>query len=282
MADRAGDVVLRPMRHEDTLEAATGGSLLVPVRPSGQVPDWLSVLAHLRSTDPGGCWVAEIEGERVGLVASFRRELTWGVAGWSVAPGHEQVTGVLLDRAASYGRGCLRAMARIPQDPATLAHWRSAGFELHPLMVLRGQVDHSVLPDHTRVRAGDLGDLDLMDSVDRRARGSAHGPDHRLLATTHRLLVLDRPSGQGYAWVRPDGSPGVVAATSRAAARSLLWEVLAGAPLGATVELGGVSAANQWALEVGTEAGLQIGQGDYLAVRGMKPPTPYVAHPTLL
>lgn len=269
MADPGGDVVLRPMRPEEAREPTLDA-------------DWWSVVAHLQSTDPEGCWVAEVDGETVGLVASFRRELTWGVAGWSVTPGHEQVTGALLDRAASYGRGCLRALARIPQDSATLAHWRSAGFELHPLMVLRGQVDRGALPDHTRVRTGDVRDLDLLDSVDRRARGSAHGPDHRFLAGTHRLLVLDRPSGQGYAWVRPDGSPSVVAATHHNAARRVLWEVLASAPVGATLEISGVSSGNQWALEVATKAGLHIRHGDFLALRGMKPPTPYVPHPTLL
>lgn len=267
MSDPGGAMVLRPMRADDA---------------RGPITDWCSVVAHLQATDPEGCWVAEVDGSPVGLVAGFRRELTWGLAGWSVVPGHEQVTGPLLDRAASYGRGCLRAMARIAADPAVLARWRTAGFDLHPLMVLRGQVDRTALPDHTRVRPGDLGDVDLLDSVDRRARGSAHGPDHHLLGATHRLLVLDRPSGQGYAWVRADGSPAVLAGTHRNAARSLLWEVLGSAPAGADVRLDGVSAANQWALEVATEAGLQIGHGDFLAVRGMRPPAPYVPHPTLL
>jgi hypothetical protein len=127
-----------------------------------------------------------------------------------------------------------------------------------------------------RVREGSAADRDLLDSVDRRVRGSAHGVDHEILAGTHRLVVTDRSTGSGYAYVRPGGGAYLLAATNRRTAADLLWEALAATSPEVPVSLDHVTAANQWALDVGMACRMELWTRGYLALRGLEPPTPYV------
>ena len=296
-----GPAVVRPMRREDlplaerltarayagVHAAATPRMLAVPaIRPPERAAGWIARAEHLLGTDPGGCWVAEANDEMVGLALSFTRELTWFLASYAVAPTRQGqgIGAQLLDAALAHGRGCLRGMLNSSSDPVAARRYRLAGFELHPTMSLTGTVDHTVIPDLGRVRAGTSGDRDQLDSVDRRVRGSAHGPDHEILARQLHLLVIDdtRGSGSGYAYVDASGSPAVVAATDRRTASLMLWAALASAPPGGEVAVPHVSAANQWALDVGLAAGLVVHPAGYQALRHLKPPAPYLPHGSLM
>jgi GNAT superfamily N-acetyltransferase len=239
---------------------------------------WRERVSHLLRTDPRGCWVAEDGQGLLGVAVSMRRELTWLLATYAVRPGL-QGRGVgrpLLDAALDYGSGCLRAMVAASDDPLAVRRYRAAGFSLHPTMLLRGTVPRAALPVVERVREGSAGDVDLMNSVDRQVRGAAHGPDHDLLLRCCRLVVLDRPTGSGYAYVAPGGGPYLLAATSRRTATSLLWETLAATSPDEPVEVAHLTAANEWAVDVGMECRLELWTSGYLGLRGMKPPTPYV------
>ncbi|WP_299057821.1 GNAT family N-acetyltransferase [uncultured Nocardioides sp.] len=298
-------IVIRPMRLDDVaeVERISGDSfsdlerrLPVPTgaaatgRDPARSAQWRRRTEHLLATDPGGCWVAEdpadAGGGVVGFAVSFTRELMWVLASYGVRPGLQgRGTGrVLLEAALHHGRGCLRGMLASSPDPAAVRRYRLAGFDLHPAMLMTGAVDRAALPVLGRIREGTLGDRDLMDSVDRRARGAAHGPDHDVLhATTARLLVVDRPAGQGYAYLRGSGEPALLAATTVAVARDLAWEALASAPAGEPgTRIGHLTAANQWAIDVGLAAGLALHQRGYLALRRCRPPTPYLHHGSLL
>ncbi|QBX57373.1 GNAT family N-acetyltransferase [Nocardioides seonyuensis] len=245
---------------------------------------WIERTRHALRTDPGGCWVAEVDGEVVGCAVSRVRELMWILSSYAVLPGRQGL-GVgtqLLQAAMHHGRGCLRGMLASSADPRAVRRYRRSGFTLHPQMLLRGVVDRAVLPDLDRVREGSPGDRDLMDSVDRQTRGAAHGPDHEPLLSLFRLAVVDHPSGTGYAYVDDSGSPVLLAATSRRTAALLMWEALASTPPGELVQVSHVTAANEWAIDVGLAAGLEVHQSGYLALRGMKPPTPYIHHGSLL
>jgi GNAT superfamily N-acetyltransferase len=250
-----------------------------PARRSVERSDlWRARAAHLVATDPRGCWVAEDGSGLLGVAMSMRRDLTWLLASYAVRPGL-QGRGVgrrVLDPALQHGSACLRGMVAASDDPRAVRHYRLAGFTLHPTMLLRGRVPRAVLPVVERVREGSLGDLDLMNSVDRQVRDAAHGPDHTVLASTHRLLVVDRPTGSGYAYVPPEGGAHLLAATSRRAAGDLLWESLAASSPQVEVTLAHVSAANQWALDVGMACRLELWTHGYLGLRGMKPPAPYL------
>jgi hypothetical protein len=128
------------------------------------------------------------------------------------------------------------------------------------------------------VREGNDGDIDLMDSVDRLTRGSAHGrPDHELMIRQFPLIVSDTTTGSGYAYV--DDGVACLAATNRRTAQRLLWEAIAASD---DVLVAHLSANNDWAVDVGLAARLELHQEGYLAVRGMAPPSPYLPHGALL
>jgi GNAT superfamily N-acetyltransferase len=240
--------------------------------------DWQGRIVHLLGTDPGGCWVAEDASGLLGVAVAMRRDTTWLLATYAVRPGL-QGRGVgrqLLDAARTHETGCLRAMVAASDDPLAVRRYRLAGLTLHPAMLLWGQVPRSVLPVVERVREGSSGDDALLDSVDRQVRGAAHGPDHEVLLRGRRLVVVDRPAGSGYAYVEPGGGAYLLAATSRRTATELLWESLAASSPDRPVTVSHVTAANEWAVDVGMAARLQLWTRGYLALRGMKPPSPYL------
>ncbi len=293
------EVVIRPMLAEDVArgEVLSGAAYAVseqyeprrerpsPVtRTPARAGQWTTRTRHLLGTDPGGCWVAELDGELVGIAVSFRRELLWVLASYAVAADRqgEGIGTPLLEAALGYSRGCLRGMLASSSDPRAYRRYRLAGFTMHPQLHLTGVVDRSVLPVIEHVREGTPGDFDLMDSLDRRCREAAHGVDHPLLASLHRLLVIDHSTGSGYAYVHESGTPMVLAASNRRTAARLLWECLASVPEGAVVDIEHVTTANQWAADVGLEARLSVSTRGYLALRGMRLPTPYLHHSSLL
>ncbi len=251
------------------------------LRATSRAATWIERTKHFLRTDPGGCWVAEDGAEMVGFATSAVRDKTWILATYAVRP-HLQDRGVgkaLLDAALHHGRGCLRGMLSSSSDPRAVRRYRLAGFSLHPQMFLRGTVDRSALPVVEKVREGSASDIDLMDSLDRRARGAAHGVDHEFMLSQWRLLVSDSTTGSGYAYVG-NGGLALLAADNRLTASRLLWTVLADGPDEVTVPH--LTAANEWALDVGLAARLDVHTAGYLALRGMAPPTPYVHNGALL
>lgn len=293
------DVLIRPMRSTD-IEAAEELSAAAFVqleheirrsadpaplrRPPEQVAPWCERTAHFLETDPKGCWVAERDDTMIGVATSFRRDLSWFLATYAVLPS-QQGAGVgkaVLDAALSHSVGCLRGMLAASDDPRALRCYQLAGFSLHPQLYLYGVVDRSAIPVIEHVREGTPGDFELMDSIDRRLRDAAHGVDHPVLSRLHRLLVSDRPTGSGYVYVDAAGQPALLAATNRRTATRLLWETLASTTPDAEVTIGHVTAANQWALDVGLAARLPVRTAGYLALRGMKPPAPYLHHGVFL
>lgn len=239
---------------------------------------WRERTTALVASDPAGCWVAENAGRVLGAAVAIRRDLTWILVSFGVRPGFQGL-GLgrqLLDASLTHARHCLRGMLASSNDPAAARRYRLAGFTLHPTMYLEGPVPRSALPVVEHVREGSAGDFDLCDSVDRQVRDAAHGIDHPLMAATHRLLVTDRPGRSGYAYVDEGGSPYLLAATSRRTAADLLWECLASAPHDGSPLVRHLTAEQEWALDVGMEAGMTLRTYGYLALRGMRPPSPYV------
>jgi GNAT superfamily N-acetyltransferase len=243
---------------------------------------WMERTLHFLRTDPGGCWVAEDETGMVGMATSYRRETMWCLATYAVLPGR-QGQGIgkpLLAAAMNHGRACTRAMLSSSSDPKAVRVYHQAGFDLHPQMYLTGALDRSTLPVIEKVREGTKSDIDLLDSLDRSTRGAGHGPDHELMLRTWRLLVSDTTTGSGYAYLDERGQLALLAASNRRTATRVLWAALADGP--EQVTLSHVTGANQWVLDVGFAARLELHQEGYLGLRGMKPPTPYVHNGALL
>ena len=247
-------------------------------RSPERAESWRWRIEHLVRHDPRGCWVAEDASGVIGAAAGMRRDMTWLLATYAVQPGL-QGKGVgrqLLDAALSYGSGCLRGMLAASEDPPAVRRYRLAGFTLHPTMLLWGRVPRAALPVVERVRDGSAGDIDLLNSVDRQVRESAHGVDHQILTALHRLVVVDRSTGSGYAYVQRDGGAYLLAATNRRTATDLLWEALAASSPDRPVCVDHITASNEWAVDVGMACRLELWTRGYLALRGMKPPVPYL------
>ncbi|HEY6934619.1 MAG TPA: GNAT family N-acetyltransferase [Marmoricola sp.] len=295
----SSDVLIRPMQLADVEEAerlsaesylavdreSWVANLPEPVRrSSSRAAQWIAKAAHFLTTDPAGCWVACVDGRMVGFALSFRRELCWFLASYAVRPAlrGSGIGKPLLDAALGHSVGCLRGMLAASDDPRAFRRYALAGFVMHPQMTLHGVVDRSALPVGSRVREGTPSDFELMDSVDRRCRDSAHGVDHQVLSLLHRLLVLDGSTGSGYAYVDDTGAPVLLAATNRRTAARLLWEALASSSPDVPITLRHVTAANDWAVSVGLEARLSASTQGYLGLRGMKPPMPYLHHGSFL
>jgi GNAT superfamily N-acetyltransferase len=249
------------------------------LRPPERGANWIARTRHLVGTDPGGCWVAEDESGMLGVVVSFEREKMWLLASYAVVPGSQGLGlgKALLAAALDYGRASLRGMLNASNDPKAVRRYHAAGFRLYPQMFLRGTPDRTRIPVIEKVREGSLGDVDLMDSVDRRTRGAAHGPDHEILMEQYRLVVSDSSTGQGYAYL--DDGAALLAATDRRTAARLLWEAIASSD---DVLIGHITPENSWAVDVGLAAGLELDQGGYQALRHMHPAAPYLPHGALM
>ena len=297
MTNVGSDAQIRPMRPQDVVAAerlsseafhdvdrrlARRGDPDPEPRSAERGAQWVTRTQHYLATDPGGCWVAEADGEMIGFATSFNRELMWILASYAVRPGLQGhgIGKALLAAALHHGRGCLRGMLSASADPRAVRRYRAAGFSLHPQMHLAGSIDRSAIPVVEKVREGSAGDFELMDSIDRRVRGAAHGPDHAWLASTFRLVVSDTSTGSGYAFHADDGMPALLAATNRRTATRLLWECLAASS--GHVLVPHVTAANEWAIDIGIAARLDLEQNGYLALRNMRPPAPYLHHGSLL
>ncbi len=245
---------------------------------------WMTRTLHFLRTDPGGCWVADDETGLVGFATSFVRDTTWCLATYVVRPALQGrgIGRALLEAAMHHGRGCLHGMLSASADPKAVRRYHLAGFEMHPQMFLAGVVDRTTIPAIEKVREGTAADTDLMNSVDRQTRGAAHGPDHELMQGVLRLIVSDSSTGSGYAYLGEGGRVQLLAATNRRTAAGLLWAALADAAPGSRVTVPHITAANQWAVQVGLAARLELHQEGYLGLRGMKPPAPYIHNGALL
>ncbi|MQS11919.1 GNAT family N-acetyltransferase [Streptomyces kaniharaensis] len=280
-------MILRPVRdtaadaetvQEISLAASAGPD--GPAPAAAPTPVLLARTRHLARTDPQGCWLAESGGEAVGAVLSLRREGLWMPSLFVVRP-QAQGKGVgrlLLERAAAHGRGCLRGMVCVSGSPAAARRYRLAGFTLHPAMRLSGRVDRAGLvdPGDIPVHRGNATHRHLLDSVDRRLRGSAHGPDHELmLGHFEELLIADSLAGTGYCY-RDGGAVKLLAATTKRIAVRLLREALSRVPEGARARVEFLTAEQEWALDVGLEVGLTPEPRGYVGLHGMRPPAPYL------
>ncbi|MDX2705080.1 GNAT family N-acetyltransferase [Streptomyces sp. PA03-6a] len=288
-------MILRPLHDTDedadavavVAAAAFGASDALPGGgPPEEMPPERAALLRRRNryvarTDPGGCWLAvdETSGMPLGIAMSTRREGTWGLSLFAVLPSAQRqgVGRELLAAALAYGRGCLRGIICSSPDPRAAATYRRAGFALHPAMRLEGAVRKGDLPaPDGAVHEGSAKHRDLMDSVDRRTRGGAHGPDHDQLLTECPLLVVDDLAGSGYCYVDREGNVRLLAATSRRLASRLLTAALLSLPEGTTARVPNLTAEQQWAVDVGLTAGLELSTSGWVCLRGMRPPEPYI------
>ena len=153
---------------------------------------------------------------------------------------------------------------------------------MHPQMYLHGRVDRTALPWSSTCATGTEADFDLLDSLDRRRRDAAHGPDHAVLFAQNRLIVVDRPAGSGYAYLAPSGEPAVVCATNRRSAARCCGRPSPPPRRAATYRSRTSPRPTSGPSTSAWRAACRSHTAGYLAVRGMKPPAPYLHHGALL
>ena len=234
-------------------------------------------IAHLQRTDPRGAWVAEHDGEVVGVALALVREGIWGLSLFGVRPEH-QSRGVgrrLLDATLAYAEGTRGGIILSTTDPRAMRRYALAGFELRPCVTLAGPVNRNAIPTGLRSRRGSAAaDRDLCDAISRHVRNAAHGPDLAAMEAAGSTLLIHDDGG--WAAVR-DGSPALLAARDDAIATDLLWTALEAAGPGTTVHVDFIASGHDWAVATCLAAGLSLGPEGPIFVRGeMGPLAPYL------
>jgi ribosomal protein S18 acetylase RimI-like enzyme len=237
---------------------------------------------HFLRTDPGGSWVAEDEGIVVGMSQSFVREDYWTLSQLGTLPGR-QGRGVgreLLRLALTHGDPHSPGTIQCSRDPKAMALYTSFGFVLHPVVAAWGAMRPGSVerpaevvryePDQVAER-----ELEIVTGIDRKVRGSGRSVDllSMLAQPGHRLLLL---AEDGYAVARDDRIV-ALGARDETAATLVLKAMLAEAPAGETIEINWLTSAQQWAVRVVVEAGIELQPYGPVMVRGMDgPPSPYI------
>lgn len=249
-----------------------------PPGATGEEERLMEMLLRFLETDSPGAWIAEQDGRVVGNAIALHRDDFWALATLFVAPGI-QGAGLgreLINRALEHGRGAGVGMIMSSVDHRALRRYAAAGFALHPAVQIRGSVDRRALPTELSVRRGDADDLELVNDIDRALLGTSRVHDVAFLLEQGAGLLVAEVGGQrGYAVYRDgrpavDGCPMLLGADSVAAAREVLWAVLAEArePVWALCW----TRRQWWAIEIAFQARLQVSPGGPLFVRGMAAP----------
>jgi ribosomal protein S18 acetylase RimI-like enzyme len=237
---------------------------------------------HFLGTDPGGSWVAEDGGTVVGMSQSFVREGYWMLSQLGTVPGL-QGRGVgreLLRRALSHGDPHGPGTIQCSRDPKAMALYTSFGFVLHPVVAAWGAMRPGSVEwpgEVTRYEPEQVTEreLQVVTTIDRKVRGSARTVDIVAMLTqpgTRLLLHAD----QGYA-VTMDDRVVTLGARQEESATLVLKAMLAESPTGETIEINWLTSAQQWAIRVVVEAGIELLPFGPVMVRGMDgPPSPYI------
>jgi ribosomal protein S18 acetylase RimI-like enzyme len=237
---------------------------------------------HFLGTDPEGSWVAEEDGAVIGMSQSFVREDYWMLSQLGTVPGRQGhgVGRQLLSLALSHGDSHSPGTIQCSRDPKAMALYTSFGFVLHPVVAAWGVLRPGAVERPTEVVRHEPDqvterELDAVTGIDRKVRGSARPVDIVAMLTQAgtRLLLHD---DQGYA-VTADDRVITLGARNEESASLVLRTALAEVPTGETVEVNWLTVAQQWAIRVVVQAGIELQPYGPVMVRGMDgPPSPYI------
>jgi GNAT superfamily N-acetyltransferase len=300
LADRAGrDVDVRPLHADDVVVAekvawdALAGAgrrygFELGVRDAARIAFARARVRYLLSTDPAGCFVAEQQGEVVGIALALRRGSLWFLSLLAVREGL-QGAGIgrrLLEPAVAYGADCAAGMICASPDPKALRRYGRAGFALHAGIEATGTPRRDRIPGGLGVREGDWdADRELAEEIIAATRGEPYGIDFDWCRARGMRLIVRDGAGRNDRAVAllHDRGIAMLAGTSDDAAVRALWVAIAESAVGAdgvtdTVRIPYLHSRQQWALGVALEAGLSLGLSDALATRGtlLVPPSPYL------
>ena len=262
--------------------AMSRAALFDPIPPGTEQDAYDHVtarVAHLLATDPGGAWVADRDGEVVGVALALVRERVWGLSLFAVAS-ELQGRGIgrgLLDVALQYGADAAATgwIIMSSASPGAMRRYIDAGFDLHPAVGAAGVPDLRRMPEGAAaaIDAGSDG-IDVADALWREVRGAGMGRDiPPALDSGARLLLI----GERAAVIARGAQIAALAARDAEAATLALWAALASAPPGAGVAVDCLTGAQQWAIRVCQDARLPLTPDGPLMTRGrLGPLAPYI------
>ena len=183
---------------------------------------------HILATDPGGSWLAEIDGLTVGYAQAFVRGDIWYLAQLFVLP-HAQSLGAgreVLDRAYVYGTERGARVFAVTSSTSPVAHAlymrhgmyaRGLGYRMRgpvaPLMSLDDSAAH--------IAFGPIANhADAVAALDRDVWGAERGREHARFAQggfaneQASFVLADGGGVAGYGYVMDDGWIGPIAATA--------------------------------------------------------------------
>jgi GNAT superfamily N-acetyltransferase len=279
----AAPAAIRPMTPEDVAAAddVARAALFTgdpPDDPEPMIRRARARIAHLQRTDPGGAWVAEADGEVVGLALALVREGIWGLSLFAVDPRH-QGRGVgrrLLE--ASFGRAA-DARGHIvlsTEHPGAMRRYVRLGLDLRPCVAASGIVRRDLLPAGAldAVREAGAEGIPVADAIGRAIRGAGHGVDLPVvLEHGARLLLLE---DRAFAVVREDRLT-LLAGLDAPSATRVLNAALATVPPGATFAVDFLTAGQDWAVRACLDAGLALSpDGPMFTAGDLGPMRPYI------
>ena len=238
----------------------------------------LARIEHLRTTDPGGAWVAEHDGAIAGVALALVREGIWGLSLFAVDE-EVQRRGVgrrLLDGALAWAPDARGRIILSSEHPGAMRRYALAGLGLHPCVQAGGIPDRSRIPDlAARVEDAGADGIPVADAVSRHVRGAGHGRDLGLLLE-HRCRLLTFED-RAFAVLGDLGVVPLLGARDEEAAAAVLGAAMAATRPGTSMSLGFLTAGQQWAVRACLDAGLVLSPDGPVFLWGdVGPFAPYV------
>jgi GNAT superfamily N-acetyltransferase len=220
-----------------------------PVSMEHALPRYRNFPRH----DPGGSWVAEDEHGLAGCALAVKHGGVWGLSLLVVRPGLQSggIGSDLLRHAHDYAHDATGRIILSSPDARAVRAYARLGLDLHPCFLAKGAPRSIRAPDG--FREGTVDDIPFVEEVDRFARGGARRPSiETLLEMRQTLLVLP---GRGYAFFG-EGALRTLGALDDESAAEVLRGALA--RVEGEIAVGYLTVAQQWALPVLLEAGLDV------------------------
>jgi ribosomal protein S18 acetylase RimI-like enzyme len=265
----------------DAAAAASAAAFNFAIADDEERQRWRERIAYGLVTDPDGCFVAERDGEVIGVAQVLIRERLWCLSMLAVRPGTQSAGAgrALLERALEYRDGTDAGLIVSSNDPRAIRLYGLAGFSLWPAFEASGEVDRRKLrrPDPEVVES-EGNDLEELADISRAVRGAPH--TRELAFTLERGFHLLRHSDRGFAVASESRGVWMLVARDEDAARALLWSALALVETTERSVARWVTGSQDWAIEILLKAGLWLRPAGALGVRGNPGPLrPFIPSP---
>ena len=275
------------MRESDVAQAAavSAAAFEQDLSDPQTAAKWQWRLRYTLRTDPKGAFVTEHEGQVVGVAQAIIRERLWVLSLLTVSPTLRRPGGgdgrALVTRALAYDDETDAGIIIASNDPRALRLYAGSGFTLMPTFEAKGTVDPgSIPPLDPRITEVPPEELLTLAPISRAVRGASHGQDLELALNQGGSVF--RLHDRGFVVAIPGRGVWALAALDEQTATALLWHGIDHVKADAETEIGFISGAQRWAIDVLLAARLSFQAYGAIAVRGAPGPLmPYIPTPSV-